>query len=1463
MTFFVRCRLFLRGSRSGVIFSSAFYQTEEWQKTMLEYIVPFLAFLKDHIEDILNFSLLLSFLFIFFNIHRGLTIYFAHDIDKDKKIQKWNFIFKSIFWFFFILIFSVILYYDYLNPSPFPFNVSGLDCKRSTKFILAYILGTLSLYINYNTFGTWSWRTLLAVFSLLTTTLFLCMFISEPFASTVRVEIVKWGMCLYLLFRLIQLLCMELVHWFNTGGFMTEGGIILKLKSQWNPNLMMMGGETPRKPENVLAMEGSFGSPIQKGGRTESKPAFSSPWKRRWGMRDARQILKLSSHIKYKPEDLKLSDREYLNEIAYSHFTKDSRFWDDIHAKAMKEFKEELAKYYKIVGKDSFKDWGYYYKSDNFYDMLSELRTDKSIESSSKKVIKELHKKKIEESDEVLARLKRLGVPVSVGGVHSRVGETPSWGKPGSGVSVLWGLERNLVRGNDKVYQPVERSVQPRPGKTLHERWDEITLNETPGYRSKTGKAGPIYNKDGKVIPFTTAGYDIFTPIVGQEWWPRYEGRSKINQFPNCIEATPVNRIVLDWAMYLVLEKLDCRLREELEREHEYLKKFTFLKHCPHDYKYRPKNVSQLLSTTQNMLRGYGILEKMIDTGLTRLRTNQKIHLQAMHDWRHNYIYRVTYGLDKSKYNIGSLIYNMFMKEHWKGLIKGKLSFEELLFYLHLSENVKQKRDIILDLTLPHKHDFDYEYDPGTELAWDRLITAAFHLLYQLDGRRISERDAVYSEYMKNWNAETVEMDTALHETGRVIKSNREDLVKKEQEALRWLQHWRLLAARERENVYKLGKLKDDSDLWVHEVLPRERRNREASLNPNLYSKLELQALRWLEGRPELLKSVKYHNDQLDYVGGQANDWKLKQAIAEKKLKDYEEQVDHYHPFYSLKKDIKDAFVRDFNRQMRLKGLNRDNLLGEIDRKYYGKLEERVKIPEKLRIIDKKNLEVLLFEDERLIAKALSIYDSLEDGIREQRALVKEEEENYEKQVSEINEKMREKLYIREKRQWKAVRYWENIGRIREARLKVRDFVQEGSNSEQLDKIAVHLRKISPKELHLLFDGLDSLNIETLVNEGPTKFRESVNKALREHIYPHCDSEEKRKYLVAVLKEMIHEKFVRQQDLLSTDYLSRKEKKEVISEVKFVSTYLRDRDMLNICQKKLDNIVNKLSSYNSKKKEKALALIQNIWNKNINPDFLLVQKEGIIQRSEAFEDRVNLLKALINSKGKNKMIEGISDVWNQLQEMTPENRKEVLMRMAESWGQNPQEKEELMKIVSEEKTPLTKEKIIDILELLHKNWEHLTPSTKNCVTHYLDKLESVKTKRGLQIFLNQVKSQWTDLSVEKREELLKVLDIVRTELRKEQLHSLVDKLKGGEVSKKKDNIVLLNNIKENVPNMSPEKLKDLKVLLDRWEKKNKLDLDKIGKIKDRLVKLSPERRKVLFQAYKDLKAQERLKIKKE
>jgi len=157
--------------------------TYSWNYSdIIDFFNILLIYMRENIEHILNISILISFIFIYLNINKVLFIYFKEVKDSHYKIKIWNKILKLIFWFFFILLFTFIIYFDYLYPNSFPLNIASLNCKRIIKFILAYLLGSFSFYINKKTYGYKSWRTFLSIFSLITTTLLVCLYLSDTFS---------------------------------------------------------------------------------------------------------------------------------------------------------------------------------------------------------------------------------------------------------------------------------------------------------------------------------------------------------------------------------------------------------------------------------------------------------------------------------------------------------------------------------------------------------------------------------------------------------------------------------------------------------------------------------------------------------------------------------------------------------------------------------------------------------------------------------------------------------------------------------------------------------------------------------------------------------------------------------------------------------------------------------------------------------------------------------------------------------------------------------------------------------------------------------------------------------------------------------------------------------------------------------------------------------------------------------
>jgi hypothetical protein len=147
-------------------------------KGIKDFVLKVIEFMGNNIDTILNISLLISFIILYINIPKVITILMEKKENKEVKIKKWKKIFKFIFWFLFLTIFC-FFYFDYLYPELFPLNTTSYVTKRTLKFILAIILNVSNLYINLKTNGFKSWRTFFSIFSLLSTLFFISIFCSE------------------------------------------------------------------------------------------------------------------------------------------------------------------------------------------------------------------------------------------------------------------------------------------------------------------------------------------------------------------------------------------------------------------------------------------------------------------------------------------------------------------------------------------------------------------------------------------------------------------------------------------------------------------------------------------------------------------------------------------------------------------------------------------------------------------------------------------------------------------------------------------------------------------------------------------------------------------------------------------------------------------------------------------------------------------------------------------------------------------------------------------------------------------------------------------------------------------------------------------------------------------------------------------------------------------------------------
>jgi hypothetical protein len=157
--------------------SSIIFTNEELSNS---FFMKLVEYMKENVDTILNLSLLLSCIFIYINMNRVLYIKYRKYEDKGWRIAKWKKILKAIFWVFFIILFFLVVYFDYIDPSRYSLQYTWFSSKRVIKFNLAILLNSLSIYINVKGCGYKSWRTYFSFGSMLTTLLLFALYISDP-----------------------------------------------------------------------------------------------------------------------------------------------------------------------------------------------------------------------------------------------------------------------------------------------------------------------------------------------------------------------------------------------------------------------------------------------------------------------------------------------------------------------------------------------------------------------------------------------------------------------------------------------------------------------------------------------------------------------------------------------------------------------------------------------------------------------------------------------------------------------------------------------------------------------------------------------------------------------------------------------------------------------------------------------------------------------------------------------------------------------------------------------------------------------------------------------------------------------------------------------------------------------------------------------------------------------------------
>ena len=154
-------------------------------EVLLEYLKNIAEFCRNHMDAILNCSILLSCLFIYLNIPKVIKLIYKNNVESEEKKRKWIKRVKIIYWFLFIFILTYFILFDYIWPESFPLPFESYVCRRTLKFGLAFILSISLIYINTNTYGYKSWRTWLSFTSLIITTFLAFVYYNDNFSHNV------------------------------------------------------------------------------------------------------------------------------------------------------------------------------------------------------------------------------------------------------------------------------------------------------------------------------------------------------------------------------------------------------------------------------------------------------------------------------------------------------------------------------------------------------------------------------------------------------------------------------------------------------------------------------------------------------------------------------------------------------------------------------------------------------------------------------------------------------------------------------------------------------------------------------------------------------------------------------------------------------------------------------------------------------------------------------------------------------------------------------------------------------------------------------------------------------------------------------------------------------------------------------------------------------------------------------
>jgi len=199
----------------------------------LHWVKIILNYLSDHMDLVLNGSILLSCLMLYFNIPKVINIIFKDKVDQEEEIKIWNNIFKITYWSLFIVVFTWFFITDYLLEYEYLDRYISYSCRRTLKFALAFALNLSMFYINIKTYGFKSWRTVLSICSLIATLILALMYFNEAFLNYVKHLAIGFMFFFFLMYNLLngfEMLQLGGNIWSVMSGWSSgyKGGLVLK-----------------------------------------------------------------------------------------------------------------------------------------------------------------------------------------------------------------------------------------------------------------------------------------------------------------------------------------------------------------------------------------------------------------------------------------------------------------------------------------------------------------------------------------------------------------------------------------------------------------------------------------------------------------------------------------------------------------------------------------------------------------------------------------------------------------------------------------------------------------------------------------------------------------------------------------------------------------------------------------------------------------------------------------------------------------------------------------------------------------------------------------------------------------------------------------------------------------------------------------------------------------------------------